>query len=169
MTLIVPIAQCTPRELDELVASRELVIAVGEGELRGPAAAAALFAGWSVLNDGATLVLDTPAAWAGAAWRIGDRAYKLWLSGRTTFDASTALQEGLCDAVVPAGYDPMQWIGTRSELALDSAAALITRRGGDALERAEFARLFAVGEPQEGLRAFLGKRAPLYHPHHEPK
>ncbi len=162
MTLIVPIAQCTARELDELLARRDLVITVGEGELRGSAAAAALFAGWSLLCDGATIALDTPAAWAGAAWRIGDRAYALWLGGLTELVAQRALREGLCDAVVPAGYDPVEWIGTRSGLALDSAAMLIQRRGGDALERAEFARLFATGEPQEGLRAFLAKRAPRF-------
>jgi len=163
MTVIVPIAQCTPRELEELLATRELVITIGEDELRGPAAAASLFAGWSVLCDGATIVLDTPAAWAGAAWRIGDRAYSLWLAGTTSFDAAGALKAGLCDAIVPPDREPLQWvtqwIGTRSGLALDSAAALVQRRGGDALERAEFARLFAAGEPQEGLRAFLHKRA----------
>jgi enoyl-CoA hydratase/carnithine racemase len=166
MTVIVPVAQCTPRELDELLARRDLVIAVGEGELRGSAAAAALFAGWAVLCDGATIVLDTPAAWAGATWRIGDRAYALWLAGTTELDAHEAYAAGLCDAVVPFGREPVQWveqwIGTRSELALDSAATLIQRRGGDALESAEFARLFAAGEPQVGLRAFLDKRAPRF-------
>jgi hypothetical protein len=155
MTLIVPITHCTARELDDLLARRDLVITIGEGELRGFAAAAAMFAGWSILRDGATIVLDTPAAWAGAAWRIGDRAYALWLAGTTTFDAQSALQTGLCDAVQS---DPVEWIGTRSALALDSAAMLIRRRGGDALERAEFARIFAAGEPQEGLSAFLEKR-----------
>jgi len=155
MTVIVPVAQCTPRELDELLATRELVVAIGEGVLRGPAAAALLFAGWSIIGNDATIVLDSPAAWAGAAWRIGDRAYTLWLSGETEFGAERALAEGLCDAV---DSDPAQWIGARSELALDSAAALMQRRGGDPLERAEFARLFAAGEPQEGLRAFLDKR-----------
>jgi hypothetical protein len=156
--LIVPVAECTARELDGLLATRELVIAIGEGELRGPAAAAALFAGWSVLRNDAHLVLDTPAAWAGAAWRIGDRAYALWLDGQTEFDAASALREGLCDAIAPAGWEPADWVGTRSELALDSAAALIQQRGGDGLERAEFARLFATGEPQKGLSAFLEKR-----------
>ena len=155
--LIVPVAECTTRELDELVAKKELVVAIGEGELRGAPAAAAMFAGWCVLDPGARIVLDTPAAWAGAAWRIGERAYALWLGGVTEFDAPAALAEGLCDAV--ASYFDL---GTRSELALDSAAALIQQRGGDALERAEFARLFATGEPQKGLSAFLEKRAPRF-------
>jgi len=43
-------------------------------------------------------------------------------------------------------------------VALDAAANLIRRRGGDVLERAEFARLFAAGEPQRGLAAFLNRR-----------
>jgi len=166
MTVIVPVAQCTPRELEELLAARELVIAVGEGELRGASAAAILFAGWSVLCDGAMIVLDTPAAWAGAAWRIGDRAYKLWLAGATAFGAASAFDAGLCDAIAPTGCDPVawvrEWIGARSDVALDSAAMLIQQRGGDALERAEFARLFAAGEPQKGLSAFLEKRAPRF-------
>ena len=159
MTLIVHAAQCTARELDEMLERRDLVIALGEGELRGPAAAAVMFAGWAILRGGATLVLDTPAAWAGAAWRLGRRVCALWLAGTTSFDAKSALEAGLCDAV---DQDPEQWIGTRSELALDSAAMLIQHRGGDALERAEFARLFAAGEPQEGLSAFLQKRTPRF-------
>jgi hypothetical protein len=153
--IVVRVAQCTPRELDELLARRDLVIAIGEGELRGTAAAAVMFAGWAILRGDATLVLDTPAAWAGATWRLGRRACALWLAGTSSFDANSALDEGLCDAV---GEDPERWIGTRSALALDSAAMLIRHRGGDALERAEFARIFAAGEPQEGLSAFLEKR-----------
>jgi hypothetical protein len=160
MTLIVHAAHCTARELDELLARRDLVIALGEGELRGPAAAAVMFAGWAILGGDAKLVLDTSAAWAGAAWRIGGRGYALWLAGMTSLDAKSALDAGLCDAI---DDEPERWIGTRSELALDSAAMLIRQRGGDALERAEFARLFAAGEPQEGLSAFLQKRTARFY------
>ena len=53
-------------------------------------------------------------------------------------------------------------LGGRSALALESARMLLEHHGGDALERAEFARLFAIGEPQEGLRAFLEKRKPSF-------
>lgn len=35
-------------------------------------------------------------------------------------------------------------------------------RGGDRLERAEFARLFAEGEPQKGLAASLAKAKPPF-------
>jgi enoyl-CoA hydratase/carnithine racemase len=70
----------------------------------------------------------------------------------------------LADVLVPAGADPVEWfagwIGGRSTRALDAAAALIRGRGGDVTERFAFARLFAAGEPREGLAAFLEKRRP---------
>ena len=50
----------------------------------------------------------------------------------------------------------------RSRVALEAAARLIASRGGDALERATFAWLFATGIPQEGLAAFLEKRRPRF-------
>jgi hypothetical protein len=57
-----------------------------------------------------------------------------------------------------ADMDFVEW-QERSGLALDAAARLIRSRGGDALERAEFARLFAAGEPQKGLTAWLESRS----------
>ncbi len=112
-----------------------------------------------IAAPGSTIALDSPAAWAGAVWRIGRRALLLHVEGKITFSAEEALQIGLIDEIAEDGS---QFAGARSALALDSAATLITRRGGDALERAEFARLFALGEPQEGLRAFLEKRRPSF-------
>lgn len=112
-----------------------------------------------IVAPGATITLDSPAAWAGAVWRIGRRALLLHIEGKTTLPAEEALRIGLIDEIAADGS---QFAGARSALALDSAAMLITRRGGDALERAEFARLFALGEPQEGLRAFLEKRKPAF-------
>jgi enoyl-CoA hydratase/carnithine racemase len=101
----------------------------------------------------------TRDAWSGIVWRIGARAYALYLTGATELDAAAAYEWGIVDAITD---DPDAWLGARSMLALESAASLIARRGGDALERAEFARLFAAGEPQEGLRAFLEKRQPRF-------
>lgn len=70
------------------------------------------------------------------------------------------------DDVIAPGVDPrayiQEWIGARSAIALEVAAALIRKNGGDELERAEFARLFAAGEPQRGLRAFLEKQTPAF-------
>jgi hypothetical protein len=77
--------------------------------------------------------------------------------------APAILPATIADLLVPAGRDPLQWtnewVGARSAIALDAAANLIRRRGGDLLERAEFARLFAAGEPQKGLAAWLESRS----------
>ncbi len=142
--------------LDELLTRSELVVAFGEGELRGLAAAAMLFADYAVLRRGATLVLDAPEGWAGAAWRLGRGAWRWYLRGGTS--------EELVDEITDDDADTWlgNWTRNRSVLALDSAATLIRARGGDRLERAEFARLFAIGEPQEGLGAFLAKKSPRY-------
>ena len=109
----------------------------------------------------------TRDAWGGIVWRIGARAFDLYLTGATELDAAAAYEWGIVDAIAD---DREAWLGGRSELALESAASLIRRRGGDVLERAEFARLFAIGEPQKGLSAFLGKTRPTYSgEHHEPQ
>ena len=133
-----------------IAASRSATVAIGEGEIAGYGAAALLLADYAVLERGSTLRLELSALQiAGVIWRLN--GYKLFLTGRTTFTSDGALRLGLCDAT--------EWsFDGRSALAFDSAAGLIARRGGDALERAEFARLFATGEPQEGLAAFLEKR-----------
>jgi enoyl-CoA hydratase/carnithine racemase len=143
------VARADELDLGRVLARSECVIAVGDGELRGDALACALHSDYFVMRGGATLVLDTPRAWSGAVWRIGRRALRFI---NTTLPAAEAKRHALCDAL------DVEWIGGRSALALDSAASLIRLRGGDALERAEFARLFATGEPQRGLTAFLEKR-----------
>lgn len=149
------------RVLEELLARNELVVAAGAGEVRGLAAAALLFADYALLDAGATVYIDGPQAWAAAAWRLGRGALKLHIEQRTTLSAQDAKTAGLCDEVIEGDAQDWldRWMQGRSMLALDSAAVLIRRRGGDALERAEFARLFAIGEPQQGLRAFLGRRS----------
>lgn len=115
----------------------------------------ALYADVLLAAPRALLVL-TGEMWGGIVWRIGRRAFALHLSGATQLDAEEAYAWGIVDAVTD---DADAWLGARSPLALEAGASLIARRGGDLLERAEFARLFAAGEPQEGLRAFLEKRA----------
>ena len=140
------------QSLEAIVLSRECVVATAASDVAGDDAAAMFFSDHAVLAENATVSITTPAAWAGAVWRLGSSALKLLSS--TTVSASDAVEIGLCDERVD--------LSGRSPAALDSAAMLIARRGGDALERAEFARLFAAGVPQEGLAAFLEKRKPRF-------
>ena len=144
------------RALEELTLRTEMVVAFASRPVAGLAAAAFLLADFAVLHRDASLRLDAPEVWAGAVWRIGRRA----LLVPSRLSAPDALVAGLCDETtdLDAASWREQWMRNRSELALDTAAALIRMRGGDALERAAFAWLFACGEPQKGLAAFLEKR-----------
>jgi hypothetical protein len=117
-------------------------IAVAEGTIT----ADDLLADWLVVSDNARLTIDASLA-GPLVWRLGAGAYRRYLLGE--LDAR-AVADGVFE------------LGTRSKLALDVAAELLSRRGGDELERAAFALLFAAGEPQEGLAAFLEKRAPRF-------
>jgi enoyl-CoA hydratase/carnithine racemase len=157
-------AELEAADLETIASHREMTVCFVAGDLRGRAVAAILHCDWLAIEDGATITIDSPAAWSGAIGRIGARAYRLHLLGHATLDARDAVKEGLADVLVPAGADPVEWfagwIGGRSTRALDAAAALIRGRGGDVTERFEFARLFATGQPQEGLAAFLEKRRP---------
>jgi enoyl-CoA hydratase/carnithine racemase len=158
-------AELEATDMEAITSHHELRIAFVAGPLQGHALAVALHCDWLAIGENATLVIDSPQAWSGAIGRIGARpAYLLHLFGRTTLNAGDAVTHGLADALVPFGADPVEWlagwIGGRSTRALDEAAALIRGRGGDVTERLAFARLFATGEPQRGLAAFLEKRRP---------
>jgi enoyl-CoA hydratase/carnithine racemase len=146
------------RALHALLDRTDFVLAIGDGELSSLSAAALLSADYAIVGASATLELDSPEAWGAAVWRIGSDALTLYFRGDKRLTAREAHALGLCDAL----GDGRDWLRGRSELALDAGAMLIRNRGGDALERAEFARLFAAGVPQEGLRAFLEKRRPSF-------
>ena len=135
---------------------RDCVITIGAGEVEADDAGALLFSDYAILAAGSTVRLSSALAWAGAVWRLGHAALKLL--SRPPVTAEEALQWGLCDEI----GEGAPWLHNRSAAALDAAAMLIARRGGDALERTEFARLFATGTPQEGLAAFLEKRQPRF-------
>jgi enoyl-CoA hydratase/carnithine racemase len=151
--------------LSRVLDRRECAVAFASGAVSGEAAAALLHSDWAAVTDDAMLAFDTPDVWSGALWRIGRAAMPLLVSG-SRCSAADGRRLGLVDAIVASGTDPLQWLqgwmAGRSERALDSAASLIRRRGGDPLERAEFARMFGVGEPQVGLAAFLGKTKPQW-------
>jgi hypothetical protein len=117
-------------------------VAVAEGTIT----ADDLLADWLVVTEEARLTIDASLA-GPLVWRLGAGAYRRYLLGE--LDAR---------AVADGTFD----LGSRSTLALAIGAELLSRRGGDALERAAFALLFAAGEPQEGLAAFLEKRPPRF-------
>jgi enoyl-CoA hydratase/carnithine racemase len=164
--IFLPPAHLAVADLDHIASRRDMAVAFASGHLHGRPLAAALHCDWLAIEEGTTIVIDSPEAWSGAIDRIGPRAYRLYLLGGATVTAGGAVREGLADALVPFGADPVEWfadwVGRRSTLALGTAAALIRGRGGDATERFAFARLFATGEPQEGLAAFLEKRRPKW-------
>jgi hypothetical protein len=142
--------------LEDLFGRTDLVVAFADGDVRGTVAAALLFADYAVLREGATLTVDTREGWAAVVWRLGRKALRWQLDGMPAADVVDEIA-----ATDPAAWRE-EWMRHRSVMALDSAAALIRARGGDALERAEFARLFAIGEPQKGLAAFLAKTRPSW-------
>ncbi len=142
-----------------VVASRQFIVVMARGQTSGAAAASLLLSDFAVMAPSATIRVDAPEAWAGVVWRMGRDALRMLAGRRTVLNASDAHGHGLIDEVAE---DAQSLFASRSELALDAAAMLIGRRGGDTLERAEFARLFAIGEPQRGLAAFLGKRRPPF-------
>ena len=136
--------------LEEVVRRQEMIVAVATETITP----AALYCDWLFATEEARLSRD-PSAIGGIVWRLGARAWRLWLTnGITAADVA--------DDIIPSPDAARRWAEGRSTNALDVAAALIRRRGGDALERAEFARLFAAGVPQVGLEAFLKKRRPQW-------
>lgn len=144
------------RALEDLLGRRDLLVAYGANQVSGLAAAALLFADYAVLHEHATLSVDVPEAHAAVAWRLGRKALRWHLDGA---NADEIIDERTGRA---PGEWLEEWTRHRSVMALDSAAMLLRSRGGDRLERAEFARLFAAGEPQKGLGAFLAKGRPTY-------
>jgi hypothetical protein len=147
------VARAEELDVDRVMARRQAIIAVAAERIT----AAALWCDFWVASEIAIVDVDAGAL----LWRIGSRAYRLHLLQGGVWRAGD-----VADALVPPGAHPLEWtagwLSGRSEAAFDSAAALVRRRGGDPLERAEFARLFATGEPQEGLAAFLAKRKPQW-------
>lgn len=140
--------------LEKLLERTDLTVAFGDGEVGGSAAAVLLFADYAVLTRDASLVIDTPEAWAAAVWRLERRSVGWFLRGAPEAEIVDEITELDPDAWL------VQWMAGRSSVALDAAAALIRTKGGDGVEREEFARLFSAGEPQAGLEAFLSRKRP---------
>src|ERR1700686_1922714 len=117
-------------DLDAITLRRDMTVAFATGQLRGRPLAAALHCDWLAIEEGATIVIDSAEGWSGAVGRIGARAYRLHLLGHSTLNAEEGVREGLADALVPSGADPVEWFadwaGRRSRSALDTGAFLIS-------------------------------------------
>lgn len=149
--------------IDRMLRRRSMLVVVGEGVLSGAALAQCLVADFLALRESATLAFTGDGdAVAGLARKSGRRALPILLLQRE-MTAAAAVAAGIAEALVPAGDDSVHWLrswlGTRDLRALHAGAALIRGHGGDVAERHEFARLFAAGIPQQGLKRFLNKES----------
>lgn len=164
-----------PRQYSELLGRTDMLVAAADGEVSGLPAAVLLTADYAAMQgDGVLDLRDaTPQVRAAIGWRLSTAAawpplsfpeFESAGSAAAVHAPDGALAAGLIDEVIATDAEAWfaRWLHGRSVAALESAAMLIRMRGGDALERAEFARLFATGQPQEGLRAFLEKRPPRF-------
>lgn len=122
----------------------------------------AFFAAYLAISETVTFDrIEHGATIAGMVRRTGRKAVAsaMLLPAR----AGELIEMGLADARVAGSITPAawlrQWVGVRSVPALVSAMTMLRHRlGGDVLERAEFARLFAIGDPQAGLTRFLDRQ-----------
>lgn len=162
------LASLDARCRERIVARRSLFIAIAGAGIAGSGLAAALDADWLAVREGSSLPLAKPLidpfVSSALARRVGNaRARRLLLTGERELRAREALASGVADSLVPAVEDSLKWLfgwlSARSARALLAGAGLVRRRGGDALERAEFARLFSEGVPRRGLRMFLDKKS----------
>jgi enoyl-CoA hydratase/carnithine racemase len=152
--------------LGRVVERRSLLISLAGGVVRGAPLAIALVSDFLAIREDATIDLGNdaidPQVAAGVVRRIGSRARWLLMASPRRIGAAEAVRLGLADTLVASEVDSLKWfdswLAKRSLRALLAGAALVRSNGGDALERAEFARLFAEGEPRRGLMGFLEKK-----------
>lgn len=157
-------------------------LAYVRGRCLGGGLELASFCDWLWAEEGATLSqpeiklgVFAPLGSILLPWRCGAQGAGLLLTGESV-DALTALTLGLADHVVPAGDGPTildRWI--RDHLLPLSATSLRRARRAarwsfhrtlaadlDALERFYLEDLMATPDAEEGIRAFLEKRVPVW-------
>ncbi|PWB75179.1 MAG: hypothetical protein C3F15_06700 [Holophagae bacterium] len=150
--------------------SRAVTVADVGGRLAGGALEVVLCSDLIFVRDGASLdlpALDSPPG-AGLLWaavRAGHGALARVLLDGGSMSAQEAVQVGLAHQLVVADAD-LPLPDPVSIAALTAARDLMRSRAdgsaGRALELATFRLLFAAGDPEEGARAFLERRAPRF-------
>ena len=157
-------------DLEPWIRSRAVTVADVAGEVGGAGLEVALCCDLVFVRDGASLALpgvERPAA-AGLLWalaRAGSGALARALLDGGSVPALEAVRLGLAHQVVNADA-ALPLPDPASTAALTSARDLMRSRAGGsagrALELATFRLLFAAGDPEEGARAFLERRAPRF-------
>jgi enoyl-CoA hydratase/carnithine racemase len=155
-------------ELEQWTKSRAVTVSEVAGELSSPALDVALCSDLVYLRPQASLRLAASSGPPsdGVIWALGRAGRAALARGLLEVDdlsAADAVALGVATGVVPDNA-PLPLPESMSVASLTAARDLLraSARGsaGLALELASFRLLFAAGDPEEGARAFLEKRAP---------
>lgn len=153
-------------ELDPWTRTRAVTVADIAAPLASPALDVALCCDVVFIRRKGELRLPDPAARpsAGLVWalgRAGRPALARGLLGGGTLTPDEAVRLGLAAATI-GDSDRLPWTADGSIAAVTAARDLlragVAGEGARTLELATFRWLFAVGDPEEGARAFLEKR-----------
>ena len=156
--------------IEDWTASRAVTVADVGCDLTGPGLDVALCCDLVFPREGTGFDLgstDRPPS-AGVVWamaRSGRPALARGLLDGGRIPAPEAVRIGLAQEVIPVGAR-LPLPETPSLAALTAARDLMRSRSrgesGRALELATFRLLFASGDPEEGARAFLERRNPMF-------
>lgn len=158
------VSEADARFVEAIHRRRGLVVVIASSFDSLPQTLIALASDFLVISRSTTLQVGSrihPAVAAAVVVRIGEPGIG-FAEGKSRVLASDALfRAGICQSLVGDEVDSVKWarawVEGRHVAALASAASLLRKRGGDALENAEFGRLFAAGVPQRGMQRFLNR------------
>jgi enoyl-CoA hydratase/carnithine racemase len=168
---------------EALQESRPVVIAAINGYAMGGGLECALACDLRIAEEHAQMALPEPSVGllpAGCGtqtlpWLVGEGWAKRMILTNERINAETALRIGLVEQVVPRGQSLQtalqlaERVGTLSPRAVNFSKQLIhqarqgtPRSAALALERERFVDLFDGADQQEGVKAFLDKRKPIW-------
>lgn len=156
------------RLLEAIHRRRGLVVVIASSFESLPRTLIALASDFLVITRSTTLQIGSrihPEVAAALVVRIGEAGIGFAEGKSRVLSSDDLLRAGICQSLagelVGDEVDSVKWtkawVEGRHVAALASAASLLRKRGGDALENAEFGRLFAAGLPQRGMQRFLNR------------